>query len=251
MSLLPDAKMTTDPRLIAEPGLAARVAAIAEPVVEGMGYRLVRVRISAADGCTVQVMAERPDGTLAIEDCEEISHALSPVLDVADPVPQAYRLEISSPGIDRPLVRRSDFERHAGHVAKIEMNVPAEGRKRFRGVLLGVDGDAARIRIDDAKAEKAGTKTEFLLPIEDMAEAKLVLTDDLIAEALRKGKAAEREARGEPAEPVEPRRNFAPKRKAKLAPKAKQKSNRTAPRPKQAQLDRAKKALSGGYDEGE
>jgi ribosome maturation factor RimP len=249
MSLLPDAKTMADPRLIAEPGLAARVAAIAEPVVESLGYRLVRVRISAAEGCTVQVMAERPDGTLTIEDCEEISHALSPVLDVADPVDRAYRLEISSPGIDRPLVRRSDFERHVGNVAKIEMNVPAEGRKRFRGILLGVEGDAARIRIDDAKAEKAGTKTEFLLPIEDMAEAKLVLTDDLIAEALRKGKAAEREARGEAA----PNRDYAPKPKpkAKAAERPRQKQDRAMPRPKQAQLDRAKRARSGGYDEGE
>jgi ribosome maturation factor RimP len=260
MSLLSDARAKTasEPRLIAEPGLAARVAAVAEPVIEGMGYRLVRVRISAADGCTVQVMAERPDGTLAIEDCEDISHALSPVLDVADPIDRAYRLEISSPGLDRPLVRRSDFEKHAGHVAKIEMTVPAEGRKRFRGTLLGVEGDAARIRIDDAKAEKAGAKTEFLLPIEDMAEAKLVLTDDLIAESLRKGKeaekAAEREARGEAApgaqSAAKPKRNYAPKQKAKAADRPKLK-DRTAPRPKQDQLDRAKRARSGGYDEGE
>lgn len=253
MSLLPDAKPRPEPRLIAEPGLAARVAAIAEPVIEGMGYRLVRVRISAADGCTVQVMAERPDGTLTIEDCEEISHALSPVLDVADPVDRAYRLEISSPGIDRPLVRRSDFERHAGHVARIEMNVPAQGRKRFRGLLLGVEGDAARIRIQDAKAEKAGARIEFLLPIEDMAEAKLVLTDDLIAQSLRKGKAAEREARGK----AEPKRDFAPKSKANAdtkagdRPKPNPNPNRTVPRPKQAQLDRARKSRSGGYDEGE
>jgi ribosome maturation factor RimP len=253
MSLLPDAKsdIVMDPRLIAEPGLAARVAAVAEPVIEGMGYRLVRVRISAADGCTVQVMAERPDGTLAIEDCENISHALSPVLDVADPIDRAYRLEISSPGIDRPLVRRTDFEKHAGHVAKIEMNVPAEGRKRFRGILLGVEGDTARIRIEDAKAEKAGSKTEFLLPIEDMAEARLVLTDELIAESLRKGKAAEREARGEPEPEPKPRRDYAPKPKAKAIDRPKQKPDRTAPRPKQSQLDRAKRVRSGGSDEGE
>jgi ribosome maturation factor RimP len=251
MSLSPDAKTTADPRLIAEPGLAARVAAIAEPVIEGMGYRLVRVRISAADGCTVQVMAERPDGTLTIEDCEEISHALSPVLDVADPIERAYRLEISSPGIDRPLVRRSDFERHAGHLAKIEMNVPVDGRKRFRGILLGVEGDATRIRLDDAKAAKSGDPAEFLLPIEDIGDAKLVLTDDLIAEALRRGKAAEREARGEPEPEPKPRRDFAPKPKAKAGDRPKRKADRAAPRPKQAQLDRAKKARSGGYDEGE
>jgi ribosome maturation factor RimP len=249
MSLLTDAKIASDPRLIAEPGLAARVAAIAEPVLEGMGYRLVRVRISAADGCTVQVMAERPDGTLAIEDCEDISHALSPVLDVADPIDRAYRLEISSPGIDRPLVRRSDFERHAGYQAKIEMNVPVDGRKRFRGTLLGVEGAAARIRLDDAKAAKAGEPAEFLLPIEDMGDAKLVLTDDLIAEALRKGKDAEREARGE----AGPRRDYAPKAKIKpvAGDRPKQKQDRAAPRPKQAQLDRAKKLRSGGFDEGE
>ena len=238
-------KPQSDPRLIAEPGLAARVAAVAEPVIEGMGFRLVRVRISAAEGCTVQVMAERPDGTLTIEDCEEISRALSPVLDVADPVPQAYRLEISSPGLDRPLVRRSDFERHAGHLAKIEMSVPVDGRKRFRGFLAGVEGDSARIRLEEAKAAKAGDKAEFLLPIEDMAEAKLVLTDELIEEALRKGKAAEREARGEP----EPNRDYAPKSKSAFKPK--QKSSRTGmPRPKQSQLDRAKRIRSGS-DEGE
>ncbi len=251
MSLLPDAKTNMEPRLIAEPGVAARVAAVAEPVIEGMGYRLVRVRISAADGCTVQVMAERTDGTLTIEDCEEISHALSPVLDVADPIDRAYRLEISSPGIDRPLVRRSDFERNAGHVVKIEMNVPADGRKRVRGILLGVEGDAARVRLEDAKAAKAGDKAEFLLPIEDIAEAKLVLTDELVAESLRKGKAAEREAHGEPEPASRPKRDYAPKPKAKAALKAKEKLNRTAPRPKQSQLDRAKRAQSGGYDEGE
>src|ERR1044071_6057363 len=110
-----------EPRLITEPGLPARVAAIAEPVLEGLGFRLVRGKGSGAEGCTVQIMAERPDGTMTVEDCEEASRALSPVLDVADPIERAYRLEISSPGIDRPLVRRSDFERYAGHLVKVEM----------------------------------------------------------------------------------------------------------------------------------
>ena len=176
-------------RLIVEPGLAARVAAIVEPVLEGLGYRLVRVRVSGLDGCTVQVMAERPDGSMTIEDCEAASRALSPVLDVADPVDRAYRLELSSPGLDRPLVRRSDFERHAGHVVKIEMAAAIDGRKRFRGELLGTEGDAARIRRDDVPA---GEAADVLLPIEEMAEAKLVLTDALIAEALRRSKQAER-----------------------------------------------------------
>jgi ribosome maturation factor RimP len=176
--------------------LAARLAAIVEPVLEGLGYRLVRVRVSGLDGCTVQVMAERPDGTMMIEDCEAASRALSPVLDVADPVDRAYRLEISSPGIDRPLVRRSDFERYAGNVVKVEMAVAVEGRKRFRGHLLGVEGDAARIRREDASA---GESADVLLPIEEIAEAKLVLTDALIAESLRRGKRAERDARNESA----------------------------------------------------
>jgi len=148
------------------------------------------VRISGTAGCTVQIMAERPDGTMAIEDCEAASRALSPVLDVADPIDRAYHLEISSPGIDRPLVRRTHFDRYAGHLIKIEMSVPAEGRKRFRGVLLGSEGGAARLRRDDA-AE--ADEQDVLLPIDDMAEARLVLTEELIAESLRRGKAAERQ----------------------------------------------------------
>ncbi len=181
-----------EPRLIVEQGVAARVAAIAEPVLVGMGYRLVRVKISGLDGCTVQIMAERPDGTMTVEDCEDVSRALSPVLDVADPIDRGYRLEVSSPGLDRPLVRRSDFVRFAGHQLKLEMAVAVDGRRRFRGLLLGVEDEAARIRRDDAAPAEA---SEILLPIEDIAEAKLVLTDALIAESLRRGKAAERAAR--------------------------------------------------------
>ncbi|HEX2655039.1 MAG TPA: ribosome maturation factor RimP [Xanthobacteraceae bacterium] len=178
----------SEPRLIVEPGAAARVAAVAEPVLEGLGYRLVRVRISGTAGCTVQIMAERADGTMTIDDCEAISRALSPVFDVEDPVNGAYRLEISSPGIDRPLVRRSDFERYAGHVVKVEMAVATEGRRRFRGVLLGMDGDAAHIRRDDA-AE--GQAADVMLPVENIADAKLVLTDALVTESLRRGKQAD------------------------------------------------------------
>jgi len=187
MSDTADATVGTEPRLIAELGVAARVATIAEPVLAGLGYRLVRVRVSGLAGCTVQIMAERPDGTMTIEDCETVSRALSPVLDVEDPIDRAYRLEISSPGIDRPLVRRSDFGRFAGHVVKVEMAAPIEGRRRFRGVLLGVEHEAARVRRDDAAA---GEPTDVLLPIEDMAEARLVLTDALVAESLKRGKQA-------------------------------------------------------------
>jgi len=181
-----------EPRLITEPGLPARVAAIAEPVIEQLGYRLVRVRVSAAEGCTVQIMAERPDGSMTVEDCEAVSRALSPVLDVADPIERAYRLEISSPGIDRPLVRKSDFERYAGHLARVETAMPVQGRKRFRGVLIGTEGEAIRLRRDDA-AE--GEEAEVLIPIEDMSEAKLVLTDELVTEALRREKSAKRQRR--------------------------------------------------------
>jgi len=180
----------TERRLIVDTGLAARVGAVAEPVLEGLGFRLVRVRISGLSGCTVQIMAERPDGTMTIEDCETASHALSPVLDVEDPVDRAYRLEISSPGIDRPLVRRSDFVRFAGHLIKVEMAVARDGRRRFRGILLGADGDSARIRRDDIADGEAAA--EVSLPIAEMSEAKLVLTDSLISEALRRSKAAER-----------------------------------------------------------
>jgi ribosome maturation factor RimP len=182
----------SEPRLIVEPGLSARVATIVEPVIEQLGYRLVRVRVSGAEGCTVQIMAERPDGSMTVEDCEAVSRALSPVLDVADPIDRAYRLEISSPGIDRPLVRKSDFERYAGHVARIETAMPIQGRKRFRGTLMGTEGEAARIRRDDATE---GEEAEILLPIEEMSEARLVLTDQLVAEALRREKSAKREAR--------------------------------------------------------
>jgi ribosome maturation factor RimP len=195
-----DVHATPEPRLIAESGTAARVAALAEPILAGLGYRLVRVRVSGADGCTVQVMAEKQDGTMLIEDCEAASRALSPVLDTADPIDRAYRLEISSPGIDRPLVRRSDFERYAGHVVKVEMERPLDGRKRFRGVLAGVDGATARIRNEDAKGTKSAEPAEFLLPIDDMAEAKLVLTDALVTEALRRAKAEERETDEQPGE---------------------------------------------------
>jgi ribosome maturation factor RimP len=177
-----------EPRLIIEQGMAARVAAIAAPVLTGMGYRLVRVRISGTAGLTVQIMAERPDGSMAIEDCEAASRALSPVFDAEDPIDREYRLEISSPGIDRPLVRRSDFERYAGHEMKVEMAVPLDGRKRFRGILLGTQGEMARLRPRDGK--DGGEAADVTLPIADMAEARLVLTDELIRESLRRGKAA-------------------------------------------------------------
>ena len=193
-----DIRTESEPRLIVEQGAAARVAAIAEPVIEGLGFRLVRVKISGLSGCTVQVMAERSDGSMTIDDCETVSRALSPVLDVNDPIDRAYRLEISSPGLDRPLVRRSDFERHVGSTIKVEMAVAVEGRRRFRGALIGTEGEAARLRRDNAAPDEP---SEVLLPIGDMAEAKVTLSDALIAESLKRGKTQQREAGAdEPAE---------------------------------------------------
>lgn len=176
-----------EPRLVTEHGLEARVAAIVEPVVEDLGYRLVRIKISSLNGCTLQIMAERPDGTMSVEDCEAVSRAVSPVLDVDDPINRAYHLEVSSPGIDRPLVRRGDFDRWSGHEAKIEMAVAQHGRKRFRGLVLGSRGDAVALRLPDAAD---GQPNEIELPIADIGEARLVLTDALIEAALKADKAA-------------------------------------------------------------
>ncbi len=185
-----------EPRIIVETGLEARIAHIVEPVVEGLGYRLVRVKLSAMNGATLQIMAERPDGSMTVEDCEILSRDLSPALDVEDPIDRAYHLEVSSPGIDRPLVRRSDFERWAGHEAKIELARLLDGRKRFRGQLIGVDGDDVLLEATrrDAAAERVA------LPIADLAEARLVLNDDLIREALSRQKHADKHARPGPAE---------------------------------------------------
>ncbi len=186
-----------EPRLVRETGLAARVAAIAEPVAADLGFDLVRVRISGRDGCTVQVMAERPDGEMTIDDCADFSRALSPVLDVEDPIQGAYHLEVSSPGIDRPLVRRRDFERWAGHEAKIELAVAVDGRKRFRGNLAGVDENAIQVELlEKTKGDTEGDTGPAIvaIPIEDIAEARLVLTESLIAEALKREKARRRES---------------------------------------------------------
>jgi ribosome maturation factor RimP len=180
-----------EPRLNEETGTAARVARIAVPVLADLGFRLVRVKISAQSGTTVQIMAERADGSMNVEDCERVSEALSPVLDIEDPVKQAYRLEISSPGIDRPLVRASDFARALGHEARVEMAVAVEGRKRFRGLLEAVEGigreACVKMRRLDAKPDEA---VDILLRLADIGEAKLVLTDDLIRATLRAAKQA-------------------------------------------------------------
>jgi ribosome maturation factor RimP len=197
-----------DKRLITESGIAARVAAIVEPVIEDLGFLLVRVRVTNTSGCTVQIMAERPDGTMSVSDCETVSRAVSPVLDLEDPIAQAYYLEVSSPGIDRPLVRAGDFERWAGHDAKIEMAVPQAGRKRYRGFIRGVDGDAVLVELPDVKE---GEERMARLPLSELGDARLVLTDELIRESLRRGTAPDAgeadETDAEPDEaPVSPHR---------------------------------------------
>ncbi len=183
-------QVPSEERIIVETGLEARVAHVVEPVIEGLGYRLVRVRLSSRDGTTLQIMAERPDGTMAIEDCEEISRNLSPVLDVKDPIDQAYNLEVSSPGMDRPLVRFTDFEKATGHVAKIEMARPVDGRKRFKGTIAEAGNEFVVIERDDAGEDEAASVS---LPLRDIAEAKLVLTEAIIAEAMRAEKRAKKE----------------------------------------------------------
>ncbi len=173
---------------------------------------------------------------MQIEDCEAISRALSPVLDVADPIDRAYRLEISSPGIDRPLVRRSDFERYAGHLVKIEMAVAHQGRKRFRGQLRGVEDDAVRLYRDDTRA---GEDAEVVLVMEDIAEARLVLTDELIAESMRRGKAAERELKrnlGLVPPPPPHARKSDPAKSNKPKPKSKPDKNNAAKNTKEHRL---------------
>ena len=175
---------TPEARFIHETGLAAQLAALAEPVLNDLGFRLVRVTISGRNGTTVQIMAERPDGTITVEECAEISRNLSPLFDAHDPLPGQYALEVSSPGIDRPLARVSDFETWAGYQAKVELKQPVSGRRRFRGVLEGVENGEVRIEVDVAELGRQVVG----LPVELITEARLLLTDDLIRESLRRAK---------------------------------------------------------------
>lgn len=172
----------SEPRIVSETGVDARVAAIVEPVLLDMGYRLVRVRLMGQAGLTLQILAEKADGSMSVEDCEAVSKALSPVLDVEDPIEKAYHLEVSSPGIDRPLVRRSDFDRWSGFEAKLELAVPQVGRKRFRGWVLGTRGEDGGMRL--LQSLEDGTQ-EIWFPLDTVSEAKLVLNDALIRESLK------------------------------------------------------------------
>jgi ribosome maturation factor RimP len=179
-----------EPRLVAEGGQAARIAQVADRVLKSMNFRLVRVKILASGGMIVQIMAERPDGGLTIDECEAIHDALSPVLDVEDIISQAHRLEISSPGIDRPLVRVSDFQRSHGMVARVELAHPHEsGRKRFRGLIQAIEGEGREailvLERDDARPDE---DKQPRIALRDLDEAKLVLTEELVRESLRAAK---------------------------------------------------------------
>src|SRR5262245_9635526 len=170
---------------ISETGVAANIAALVEPTLDEMGFRIVRVTISGRNGTTVQIMAERPDGTMTVEDCADVSRQLSPLLDAHDPISGHYTLEISSPGIDRPLVRASDFVAWAGHEAKVETKVMVGGRRRFRGLLKGLDGADVHLEVPP---DQGGP--EVRLPVASVLEARLVLTDELIRDTLRRTKRA-------------------------------------------------------------
>src|SRR5216110_3544479 len=147
-----------------------KIQVIVEPTLEALGYALVRVQLSAGSRPTLQIMAERQDGqAMAIDDCTTISHALSAVLDVEDPIASAYTLEVSSPGIDRPLTREKDYARWAGHLARFETTEPIEGRRRFKGALLGLENGTVRLKLEDGK--------EALVPLAVVSRAKLELTD--------------------------------------------------------------------------
>ncbi len=167
--------------LIAKAAIDRRLAGIIQPVIEGMGFELVRVRLMGKQYTTVQVMAERPEGGIEVDECAAISTALSAVLDVEDPIENEYSLEVSSPGIDRPLTRLKDFDTWQGYEAKIETAELIDGQRRFKGMLAGVEGDEVLINIDQGTV---GLKFDWL------TDAKLVLSDGLIKEMLRQRKAS-------------------------------------------------------------
>jgi ribosome maturation factor RimP len=171
--------------LIAKAAIDRRIAEIVTPTVEGLGFEVVRVRLLGGKLKTIQIMADRPDGGIEVDDCAKISTAVSAVMDVDDPLDEAYTLEVSSPGIDRPLTRMKDFEAWAGYEAKIETAELIDGRRRFKGLLAGVEADEVLITLDES-----GEDVTIGLKFDWLTDAKLVLTDELIREALRQKKDA-------------------------------------------------------------
>jgi ribosome maturation factor RimP len=160
----------------------AHLEPIIEPAVEAAGFRLVRLRLMGGHVKTLQIMAERPDGTMNVEDCATLARALQDFLEKENPIEGDFELEVSSPGIDRPLTRIADFARWAGHEAKLDLHTPIDGRKRFRGTLLGLEGQDVTIQSQNQR---------LAIPFKQIAEAKLVLTDALIAEDLKARKRAQ------------------------------------------------------------
>ena len=191
MSDMTNADNELEPRLITETGLDQRLADIIEPVLVGLGFRLIRVRMLNQNGATMQIMAERNDGTMTVQDCEEISMAISPVLDVEDPIDKEYHLEVSSPGIDRPMVRKSDFVRWQGHLVKCETSILIDNRKRFRGKIVEAGADGFTLERDQVAY---GEEQKVTIPFTALSDAKLILTDDLIRDALRADKQAKAQA---------------------------------------------------------
>ncbi len=167
--------------LIAKAAIDRRLSEIITPVIEDLGFELVRVRLMSGKSTTLQVMADRPDGGIEVDECAAISNAISAALDVEDPILDAYTLEVSSPGIDRPLTRLKDFEAFEGYEAKIETSELIDGRRRFKGVLAGVEGEEVLINLEEGTV---GLQFDWL------SDAKLVLTDELIREMLRQRKSA-------------------------------------------------------------
>ncbi|ENN92856.1 ribosome maturation factor RimP [Bartonella bovis] len=174
-----------EPRLFEEDGIEGRVAALISPLLKPLSYRLIRVKLSSLNGLTLQIMAERTDGTMTIKDCEMISCTVSPFLDVQNVIERKYHLEISSPGIDRLLVRKSDFFKWQGHIAKIETGVVINGRQKFRGTLTNITQNSFTLNVDKASHKEI---TDVLIPFADVTNARLVLTDELIRDALKKDK---------------------------------------------------------------
>lgn len=172
--------------LIAKSAMDRRLADIITPAIEALGFELVRVRLMGGKTRVLQIMADRPDGGIGVDECGDISTAVSAVLDVEDPVEENYILEVSSPGIDRPLTRLKDFEMWKGWEARIETSELIDGRRRFKGALAGVEGDEVLITI-----EEAGEEVTIGLKFDWLSDAKLILTDELIAEMLRQKKVAE------------------------------------------------------------
>ncbi|MGI9378186.1 MAG: ribosome maturation factor RimP [Methyloligellaceae bacterium] len=173
--------MTENTRFADESGIELEIAKRIEPVIDELGFRLIRIHVSGRDGTTLQIMAERQDGTMNVDDCATISRELSPILDAEDFVDGSYNLEVSSPGIDRPLVCLKDFEDWQGYEAKVELNDMVDGRKRFRGLIEGAGEQEARLRVKLDEFEEAQT---IGLHVSMIRRAKLVMTDELVRAAL-------------------------------------------------------------------